>query len=90
MAYQYLKGDYKQNLTFFFFFFLNTPVDSDRKRGSGFKLKKGIFRADVRRCFSTERVSEALEQVVQRSWMTHPWRHSRPSWMGPWATSPSA
>ena len=39
-AFQYLKGDYKQERNQLF-----TRVDSDR--GNGFKLKEGRFRLDV-------------------------------------------
>jgi len=26
---------------------------------------------------------EALAQLPRELWMPHPWRHSRPGWMGP-------
>jgi len=42
-ASQYLKGDYKQEANQLF-----TRVDSDRARGSGFKLREGRFKLDVR------------------------------------------
>ena len=50
-AFQYLKGDYKQEGNQLF-----TRVDSDRKRGNGFKLKEGRFRLDFRGKFFTEKV----------------------------------
>ena len=48
-AFQYLKGDYKQEGNQIF-----TSVDSDRTRGNGFKLEEERFRLDVRRKFFTE------------------------------------
>jgi len=59
-AFQYSKGDYKQEGNQLFAW-----VDSDRKRGKGFKLKEGRFRLDVRGKFFTES-SEVLEQAAQR------------------------
>ena len=44
VAFQYLKGAYKQEGERLF-----TRVDSDRKRGNGFKLGLGRFRLDIRR-----------------------------------------
>ena len=49
VAFQYLKGVYKQQGEWLF-----TRVDSDRKRGNGFKLRQGKFRLDTRRNFFTE------------------------------------
>ena len=46
-----MKGTYKQEGEWLF-----TRVDSDRRRGNGFKLRQGKFRLDVRRNFSTQRV----------------------------------
>ena len=51
MAFQYLKGAYKQEMEWLF-----TRVDSDRTRGNGFKLRQGKIRLDIRRKFSTQRV----------------------------------
>ena len=51
MAFQYLKGAYKQEGVQ-----LITRVDGDRTRGNGFKLRQGRFRLDVRRQFFTQGV----------------------------------
>ena len=51
MAFQYLKGAYKQERECLF-----TSVDSDRTRGNSFKQRQGRFRLDIRRKVFTHRV----------------------------------
>ena len=50
VAFQYLKGVYKQEGQLF------TMVGSDRTRGNGLKLRQGRFSLDIRRKFFTQRV----------------------------------
>ena len=50
VAFQYLKGAYKQEGEWLF-----TRVGSDRARRNGFKLRQGRFRLDIRRKFSHRR-----------------------------------
>ena len=49
VAFQYLKGVYKQEGERLFM-----RVDSDRTRGNGFKLGQGRFRLDIRRKLFTQ------------------------------------
>ena len=51
VAFQYLKGVYKQEGKQLF-----TRMDSDRTRGNVLKLRQGRFRLDIRRKFFTQRL----------------------------------
>ena len=51
MAFQYLKGTYKQEGERLFM-----SVDGDKTRVNGFKLRQGRLRLDMRRKFFTQRV----------------------------------
>ena len=51
VAFQYLKGAYKQEGERMFM-----RVDSDRTRGNGFKLGQGRLRLDIWKKFFTQRV----------------------------------
>jgi len=51
VAFQYLKGLYKQEGERLF-----TRVDSDRTRGNGFKLGQRRFRLDIRKKSFTQRM----------------------------------
>ena len=50
MAFQYLKGAYKQQGERLF-----TRMDSERTRGNGFKPRQGRSKLDIRRKFFTQR-----------------------------------
>ena len=50
-VFQYLKGAYKKDGEGLF-----SRACSDKTRGSGFKLKEGRFRLDIRKNFFTMRV----------------------------------
>ena len=51
VAFQYLKGAYKQEGERLFM-----RVDGDRTRGNGLKLRQGRYRLDTRRKFFPQRV----------------------------------
>ena len=51
VAFQYLKGAYKQKGEWLF-----TRVNTDRTRGNGLKLRQGRFRLDIRRKRFIQRV----------------------------------
>ena len=79
-ALQYLKGAYKWEGSQLF-----TRVEDGRTRRNGFKLREGRFRLDIRGKFFSKRVVRCWNSCPERLWMLHPWRCSRPGWMGPWA-----
>ena len=79
-AFQYLRGAYKQEGSKLF-----TRVDNSRTRGNDYKVEEGRLRLDVRGKFFTRRMVRCWNSCPERLWMPHPWRHSRPGWMGPWA-----
>jgi len=60
-AFQYLKGDYKQEGNQLF-----PSVDSDRAKGNGFKLKKGRFSLSV--SVLHRESADVLEQAAQRGY----------------------
>ena len=72
VAFQYLKVAYKQKGDW-----LSTRSDSDRTTGSGFTLAgnslfRGWWGSDM--------------GCPEKLWMLHPWKCSRPGWVGSWAT----
>ena len=52
------------------------------QRGDNFNLKEGRFRLHIVTLYSED--GKVLAQL-EKLWLLHPWRHSRPGWMGPWA-----
>ena len=61
MAFQYLRGTYKQEEDLFF-----TRFDSDRTRGNGFKLEEGRFRLYVRKKFYAQRVVRCWNRLPRK------------------------
>ena len=76
-AFQYLKGAYKKAGEGHF----NLEC-SDRTRGNGFQLKEGRFRLGIRKKFFSLRVMRHWHRLPEKLWMSHPWKCSRPGWMG--------
>ena len=62
MAFQYLKGAYKQEGEWLF-----TRVDSDRTRGNGFKLRQGRFRLGIRRKIFHPESGDALNRLPKEA-----------------------
>ena len=60
VAFQYLKGAYKQEGEQLF-----TKVDSNRTRGNGLKLIQERFRLDIRKKFFTQRVVTHWNRLPQ-------------------------
>ena len=58
MAFQYLKGAYKQEEDQLF-----PWSDSARTKGNGFKLKEGRFKLDARNKFFTPRVVRCWDKL---------------------------
>jgi len=52
---------------------------------NAFEVKEGRFRLDTGKKFYTMRVVRPWHSCPEKLWVPHPWRHSRPGWMGPWA-----
>ena len=82
VAFQYLKGAYKQEGEWLFM-----RVDSDRTRGNGFKLGQRRFKLDIWKKFFTQRVVTHWNRLPKGAVdaPSLPWRHSRPGWMWLWA-----
>lgn len=56
--------------------------DSDRTRGSGFKLEEGKFSSAVRMKFFTQRAVGPWHNCPEGLCVPHSWRCSRPGWVG--------
>ena len=61
---------------------LSVREHRDRTRGNGFKMNYDGFKRDRRKNFVSEG-GEALAQLPREAVVPHPWRRSRPGWMGP-------
>ena len=76
-AFQYLKEAYRKAGEGLF-----TRACIDRARGNGLLLKEGRFRLAVREKFFTVRVVRHWNRFPEKLWLPHPWKCSRPGWMG--------
>jgi len=54
--------------------------------GQGFKLQEHKFCSDIRNKLFTMRVVRHWNRLLEKLWMTHPWKCSRPAWIVLWAT----
>ena len=77
VAFQYLQGAYRKAGEGLF-----VRAGSDRIRRNGFKLEEGRFRLDIRKEFFPMRVVRHGTGCPVRLWMSPPWEHCRPGWMG--------
>ena len=58
-----------------------------KKKESNKAIKKcrlDMYELDVRKKFFPQRALRFLALLPREAVMPHPWRHSRPGWMGPW------
>jgi len=56
---------------------------NNRMRGNGLNLEEDGSRLDIRKKFFTVRVVRHWTRLHSvRLWMSPPWKHSRPGWMG--------
>ena len=78
-SFQNLRGAFKQERKCLF-----TQSISSRAREDGFKLEEMRLRLAVRKKFLTWMVVRQWHSCPEL-WVPHPWRHSRPGWMRPWA-----
>jgi len=72
-----LKGAYKKDGDRLF-----SRACCNRTRGNGFKVKEGRFRLDIRKKFFTMWVVRHRKRLPRESVDAHPWKCSRPAWMG--------
>jgi len=79
-AFRYLKGACKKHWDRLF-----SRACCNRTRSDGFKLREGRFRLGIRKKFFTIRVVKHCKRLP-RAVMEAPGKHSRPGWMGLWAT----
>jgi len=77
VAFQYIKGAYRKDGENLF-----SKACCDRTRSNGFKLRQGRYRLDRRKKFFTMTVVKHWNECPERQWRSHPWKHSRPGWMG--------
>jgi len=75
-AFQYLKGAYRKDGENIFI-----GACCDKTRSTGFKPREDRFRLDIRKKFFTMKVVKHWSRLP-REWRSHPWKHSRPGWMG--------
>jgi len=77
VAFQYLDRACKKDEDRLF-----SSACCNRTRGNGFKLKEGRFRLDIRKKIFMMTVVKHWHRFPREAVNTHPWKHSRPGWMG--------